>query len=143
MQPRLRLGRKKSIGSTSEISVALARFLLVGLASLMLVAIPTVLLFERIAEDRALKAAVANWRNLSIYLLAPQTTSGVIARDKAAMAQIDAIIRPGIRDGSIVRIKIWDMTGRVLYSDEPSLIGRVYPLPEAATLVHGSESSVG
>lgn len=143
MQPRLRLGRKKSIGSTSEIRVALTRFLLVGLASLMLVAIPTVLLFERIAEDRALKAAVANWRNLSIYLLAPQTTSGVIARDKAAMAQIDAIIRPGIRDGSIVRIKIWDMTGRVLYSDEPSLIGRVYPLPEAATLVHGSESSVG
>ena len=122
--------------------MALTRFLLVGFASLVLVAIPTVILFGNIAKDRALKAATENWRNLSIHLVAPQTTAGVIARDQAALARIDAIVRPGIRDGSIVRIKIWDMTGRVLYSNEPKLIGRVYPLPEAASLLHSSNPSV-
>jgi two-component system NarL family sensor kinase len=142
MRLAFRRGRKESFASRSEIRVALTRFLLVGFVSLVLVAIPTVLLFENIAKDRALNAAMANWRNLSIDLLAPQTTSGVIARDPAAVARIDAVVRPGIQDGSIVRIKIWDMTGHVLYSDEPKLIGRVYPLPEAVTLLHGRASSV-
>ena len=134
-------GRNR-IGNRSEITVALTRFLVVGFASLVLVAIPTVLLFENIAKDRALRAATANWRSLSIHLVAPQTTAGVIARDQAALAQIDAVVRPGIRDGSIVRIKIWDMTGRVLYSNEPRLIGRVYPLPEAASLLRSSNPSI-
>ena len=142
MRLRLRPRRKDPIGSTSEIRLALTRFLLVGLASLVLVAIPTVLLFQNIAEDRALKGAIANWRNLSAHLLAPQMTSGVLSGDRASLAQIDAIVRPGIRDGSIVRIKIWDMTGRVLYSNEPALIGRVYPLPEVASLLRASESSI-
>ena len=134
--------RRTTMGNQSEIKVALTRFLLVGFASLVLVAIPTVLLFGNIARDRALKAATENWRNLSIHLVAPQTTAGVIARDQAALARIDAVVRPGIRDGSIVRIKIWDMTGRVLYSNEPKLIGRVYPLPEAASLLRSNNPSV-
>ena len=119
MRLRLRPRSKDSIENSSEIRTALTRFLLVGLASLVLVAVPTVLLFERIAQDRALKASAAPWRSLSTHLLAPQMTAGVIARDKAALAEIDALVRPGIRNGSIARIKIWDMSGRVLYSDEP------------------------
>jgi signal transduction histidine kinase len=34
------------------------------------------------------------------------------------------------------------MTGRVLYSNEPRLIGRVYPLPEAASLLHATNPSI-
>lgn len=139
---RLRPGRKEALRETSEISVALTRFLLVGFASLVLVAVPTVLLFQNIAKDQALKAGMETWRNLSIDLLAPQTTEGVISNDAGALAQIDAIVRPRILDRSIARIKIWDLTGRVLYSDESALIGRVYPLPEAAALLHASEQSI-
>jgi two-component system, NarL family, sensor kinase len=139
---RLRSRRKGSVGERSEIRLALVRFLLVGLASLVIVAVPTVLLFQNIAKDHALKTGVDSWRSLSIHLLAPQTTAGVIANDKDALATIDAVVRPRILDRSIARIKIWDMSGRVLYSDESALIGRVYPLPEAASLLHGSEPSV-
>jgi len=141
---RLRLGprRERWTEDRSEITSALTRFLLVGLASLVLVAIPTFLLFQNIAHNRALEAGMANWQSVSNDLLAPGTTSGVIAGDKAALAQIDSIVRPKISDGSFVRIKIWDMNGRILYSDASELIGRVYRLPEAATLLEGSESSV-
>jgi signal transduction histidine kinase len=142
MRLRLRPGRRDAIGNRSEIREALTRFFLVGFGALVLVAVPTVLLFQSIAEDRALKSAIANWRNLSIHLLAPETTSGVTTQDPAALARIDAIIGPGMRDGSIVRIKIWDLKGHVLYSDEPALIGRVYPLPEVASLLESSESSI-
>jgi len=142
MRRRLGPGREHSTEDRSEIKSALTRFLLVGFASLVLVAIPTVLSFQSIAKDRALKAGIASWQSLSKNLLAPRTTSGVIAGDKTALAQIDDIVRPRIRDGSIVRIKIWHMNGRILYSDEPALIGRVYPLPEAATLLKGNQSSL-
>ena len=139
---RLRPGRNDALRQRSEISVALTRFLLVGLASLVLVALPTVLLFQNIAKDHALKAGMETWRNLSNDLLVPQTTEGVISHDAGALAQIDAIVRPRILDRSIARIKIWDLTGRILYSDESTLIGRVYALPEAAALLHASEPSI-
>lgn len=142
MRLGLRPGRKDSIGSTSEIRLALTRFLLVGLASLVLVAIPTVLLFESIARDHALETAIESGRNLSVNLLPPQTMSGAIAGDQAALAQIDAIVGSRMRDGSIARIKIWNMKGRVIYSDEPSLIGRVYPSHEAASLLLSGKSGI-
>ncbi len=143
MPLRLGRGRKQGrAGETSEITRALTRFLLVGIASLVLVAIPTVLLFQNIARDRAMKAGIASGQRLAIDLLAPQTNSGVLSGDPAALAQIDRIVRPQIRDGSVVRIKIWDLDGRVLYSDEPAYIGRVYPLHEAATLLNGTETSI-
>ena len=141
MRLRLRPGPHSNSG-TSEIRSALTRFLLVGLASLILVAIPTVLLFQNIAKNRALDGAIANWRSLSTHLLIPQMTAGVIASDPGALSQIDSIVRPGIINGSIIRVKIWDMSGRVLYSDESALIGRVYPLPEVASLLQSSKSSI-
>jgi signal transduction histidine kinase len=47
-----------------------------------------------------------------------------------------------MRDGSVARIKIWEATGRVVYSDEPSLIGRTYPLPAAVTAILDGQRGV-
>ena len=131
----LRAIRKDSVRNKSEIRSALTRFLLVGLASLVLVAVPTVLVFDNIARDHGLETAMESGQNLTIRLLAPETTSAAIAGEPVALARIDSIVRPRMRDGSIARIKIWAMTGRVIYSDQPALIGRIYPLPEAASLL--------
>ncbi len=142
MRLRVRPRRQHSVEDETELRSALTRFLLVGLASLVLVAIPTALLFQNIDQERALQGAIEHWRVLSTHLLGPEATSGVIARDQAALAQLDANLGHGTREGSILRIKIWDATGRVLYSDQSALIGRVYPLPEAATLLDGTETSI-
>jgi two-component system NarL family sensor kinase len=129
----LRAVRTDSVRSRSVIRSALTRFLLVGLASLVLVAVPTVILFNRIAMDHGLETAMQSGQSLTARLLAPETTSAAIAGERAALAHIDSIVRPRMRDGSIAHIKIWDMTGRVIYSDEPALTGSVHPLPEAAS----------
>jgi two-component system NarL family sensor kinase len=134
----LRTVRKDSVRNRSEIRSALTRFLLVGLASLVLVAVPAVALFDRIAMNHGLETAVESGQNLTLRLLAPETTSAAIAGESAALARIDSVVRSRMRDGSIARIKIWAMTGRVIYSDEPALIGRIYPLPEAAALLRAS-----
>jgi signal transduction histidine kinase len=138
----LRPGQDDAVANTSAIRSALIRFLLVALGSLVLVAIPTLLLFENIAQEDGLQKASDSGRNLAKRGLAPDTTSAAIAGDKAALSRIDAIARARMADGSVVGIRIWDLTGRVIYADDPALIGRAYPLPQAAVLAHASQSTI-
>ena len=53
--------------------------------------------------------------------------------DPEALAQLDTVVQERILSGltdRIARIKIWDATGRIVYSDEPRLIGERFPLGE-------------
>ncbi|WP_051570990.1 sensor histidine kinase [Cryptosporangium arvum] len=56
-------------------------------------------------------------------LLSPDRTTAAAARER-----LDAVIRPGVLVGAIVRTKIWTPDGTIVYSDEPRLIGRTFPL---------------
>lgn len=135
-------GRRAAISDVSEIRSALVRFLLVGLGSLVLVAFPTILIYNSIAEDLALRLAVQSGRNLATRVLAPQTTTAAIEGNVAALQRIDATVRARMADNSVTRIKIWAMTGRLIYSDEPALIGRVFPLDETAALRRAKDKTL-
>jgi signal transduction histidine kinase len=39
---------------------------------------------------------------------------------------LDAFLRRRLIGGSVVRVKVWDAEGRIVYSNAPELIGRVY-----------------
>ena len=138
----LRTIRKDSVRNTSEIRSALTRFLLVGLASLVLVAVPTVLLFNSIALDHGLETAIENGHNLTVRTLAPETTTATIRGEPDALARLQLIVNTRISDGSIAHIKIWTMTGRVVYSDQNALVGRTFPLPEAITLLNADRTGL-
>ena len=113
----------------SEITGALASFVLMGLTALALVSLPTVLVIDNVAEHHAMAEAVKGGRNVARRLLAPETSTHAITGDPTALARLDSVVRARIRDGSMARIKVWDTTGRVVYCDEAGLIGRRYPLP--------------
>ena len=55
-------------------------------------------------------------------------TDGVLRGDKGALAKLDDTVLGQVLSPSIVRVKIWSKDGRVLYSDEPALIGKHYGL---------------
>ena len=57
-------------------------------------------------------------------------TDGILRRDPAALARLDDVVLGQVLAGSIVRVKLWAPDGTILYSDEPALIGRRYPLGE-------------
>ena len=62
-------------------------------------------------------------------IAAPVITPGVLRGDPAALARLDQVVHQRILNRTpIVRVKIWDASGRVIYSDAPSLIGKVFPL---------------
>jgi HD-GYP domain-containing protein (c-di-GMP phosphodiesterase class II) len=50
--------------------------------------------------------------------------------DPARYAQIDELIRKDILHGHIVRVKIWNKGGMVVYSDEKSLVGQYFPVSD-------------
>lgn len=77
---------------------------------------------EAMTEARQLTRVVAN------TVVAPNLTEGLVAGDAEAVAALDSIIRERVIEGTTVRVKLWDADGRIIYSDEPRLIGEVYPL---------------
>jgi signal transduction histidine kinase len=59
----------------------------------------------------------------------PLITPGVLHGAPADLAAINQAVRLRILHGTpIVRVKIWDARGRIIYSDTPRLIGSVFPL---------------
>ena len=50
---------------------------------------------------------------------------------RAALDDLDRIVQERVLGERVVRVKIWDAEGRIVYSDEPRLIGSRYPLDGA------------
>jgi len=59
--------------------------------------------------------------------------------DAARYAQIDALIRKDILHGHIVRVKIWNKSGMVVYSDEKSLVGQYFSVSGGLEKALGGE----
>jgi len=57
-------------------------------------------------------------------------TDGVLRGNRRALERLDDVVIGQVLTGSIIRVKVWSADGTILYSDEPSLIGRRYELGE-------------
>jgi signal transduction histidine kinase len=60
---------------------------------------------------------------------------GPLLNDEALVAgpardALDRVVRERVLGTHIVRVKIWDATGRIVYSDDSALIGLTFPLPD-------------
>jgi len=55
-------------------------------------------------------------------------TDGLLRGDPEAIARVDDVVAARLLSDSVVRVKIWSRDGRILYSDEPALIGKRFGL---------------
>lgn len=53
---------------------------------------------------------------------------GVLSGDRRALAHLDALVVGQLLTDSVVRVKLWSRDGRILYSDEPRIIGHRFEL---------------
>lgn len=81
---------------------------------------------ETIAEAQRSAEAIARVQGLGV--VQPELTDPLLLGDPEALAKLDGVIRARVLDARTVRVKIWDSTGRIVYSDEPRLIGQTFPL---------------
>jgi signal transduction histidine kinase len=108
---------------------ALVRYVASGLVAVVLVSLLGVWLIRRAGESEAIRDAKDETRIAAQGSVEPVVTDGLIRGDPRALAAVDRVVQERVlTEPSIARVKIWDRTGRVVYSDEPRLIGARYPM---------------
>ena len=119
--------------------VAFAHFALSGMALLIVVGTIGVVALRHVAQEEALRDARALTAALARGVIQPQISDAVLAGDPGALRRLDRLVHERVlgppnpsqpKDSSIIRIKVWDTDGRIVYSDEPRLRGRRFVLPE-------------
>lgn len=101
-----------------------------ALAVIVVVAVLGVLAAQRLAEAAAVDDAASTADLIAELLVEPALTEAIRIGDPAAVASLDEVVRDHVLSESLVRVKLWDDSGTILYSDEPRLIGRTFPLEE-------------
>lgn len=116
-------------GRDPSLTRLFARFALSGLLAMVVIGAAAFVIVRRSATSDAITQAKDLTQLAGRGIAAPVITPGVLKGDPAALARLDGVVRQRILNRTpIVRVKIWDETGRVIYSDARSLIGKVFPL---------------
>jgi signal transduction histidine kinase len=119
-----------------EVRRAIARFLLLNLLAMIIVAAAAIGWSVHVANTQAVRAAARTARLVATHLVAPLCTEALLQGDQSAIDALDRAVRDRMRDGSILRVKIWTPEGRIIYSDAATLIGRSFELdPDDKTLL--------
>jgi two-component system, NarL family, sensor kinase len=124
----------------SEVFKAVRRFLLMGLVALVVVITPVAFWIWSEAERHALQNSEHATQQLAQNVVGPLLDESVLSGNPAAVARLDARLRPWMDDRSVFEIRLWDKTGRIVYSEDPKLIGQKFGLPrEAAEVLEGRD----
>lgn len=108
---------------------ALFRYLVLGLAAVVLVGLLGAWLARRAGEAEAIRDAKAQVHLAKDGSIEPALTDALVRGDPKALDAFDRVVKERVlNDPSIARIKLWDRSGRIVYSDDPRLIGARYHL---------------
>lgn len=139
--PGHRVGRRP-LGAPRDPTLArlFARFALTGLVAMVIIGAIGFVLLRRSATSGAVRRAKELTQLAGRGSVAPLLTPGVLSGRLRDLARLDRTVRERILRGTpIVRVKIWDARGRVVYSDANQLIGSTFSLgkDELRTLRNG------
>jgi two-component system, NarL family, sensor kinase len=99
-------------------------YLASGLIAVVLISLLGVWLLRRAGEAEAIRDVKDQTRIAAEGSIEPILSDALVRGDVRALAALDRVVQERVlSDASIVRVKIWDRSGRVVYSDEPHLIG--------------------
>jgi two-component system, NarL family, sensor kinase len=116
------------VSRRSPVHDALVRYLASGLAAVVLVGLLGVWLARRAGEAEAIRDAKDETRIAALGSVEPVVTDSLVGGDPQALDAVDRVVEELRTDEAIARVKIWDRSGRIVYSDDPRLIGARYRL---------------
>ena len=116
-------------------------FLVTALISVLVVSLTSTVVSRSIAENEAIAAAAAAADAAVRHTIEPALTDGVLIGDPDSVAALAHAVRVQILGGPTVRVKLWDRDGRIVWSDEPRLVGQRFPLaPDEIAAFDGTGS---
>jgi two-component system NarL family sensor kinase len=104
------------------------QFAVAGLLATIVIGLIGVAVIRQIGTKEAIRDAKQVTRLAGEGIVAPLMTGAAVRGDPAALRRVDAAVRRRVLGSGVVRIKVWSRSGRIVYSDEPRLIGARYPL---------------
>jgi signal transduction histidine kinase len=112
------------------VSRPVAQFALAALAVLAVLGAGAVLALRSLAHDEALRDARQFALLAGQGIVEPAIEPGLLDNAPDAIDGVDRIVNERVLGERVVRVKLWNGDGRILYSDEPRLIGSRYPLDD-------------
>ena len=109
---------------------AVALVVLIGVIVALSIAASGASTRAAVDESQRVTTALAN------AAITPAREDALLTGDPGALARLDDVVRKRVLDDrSIVRVKLWNDDGRVLYSDRDALIGQVFEMKSDALSV--------
>ncbi len=109
---------------------AVARFVLASVVAILVIVVGAGFVLRQIAVDEAERDARARILLEGRLVETAGLTDGILRGDPEAIAAMDDVAAGTLLTDDVVRIKLWSADGRVLYADDPQLIGQRFPLGE-------------
>lgn len=125
-----RRGRSAGAAKTLGAGDLLLRFTAAGVLVLGALAGLIALLARQTGNEQAADRATEATYLISQTVVEPNLTPETVAGEPQALQAFDEALRDFAPEGSLVRVKLWDADGRVVYSDEPRLIGEQFVLSD-------------
>ena len=119
------------------------QFVVVGLVVAVFLAWITGVLGERLAQEQAIDDARSTTALLAETVAEPALSSGLLDTQAGDLDRFDRLVRSRVLRGEVVRVKVWDAEGRIVYSDEPRLIDQTFTLgaDEREVLANGGSDA--
>jgi signal transduction histidine kinase len=115
---------------SGSVARAVAQFALSGLIAVAVLGFIAVQLLEKTGRDEAIRDAEQVAELAGEGVIRPALEPGILTGDAGAIARLDSVVNASLLRNDLVRVKLWDADGRILYSDEHRLIGSRYELGE-------------
>jgi signal transduction histidine kinase len=84
----------------------------------------------RIAEQESVTVAAQTTDLLAESIVQPAVLDSLVTGSPEAFAALDRAVRTHVMTRGVVRVKVWTGDGRILYSDEPRIVGSTFELSE-------------
>jgi len=115
-------------GAPPRMRRVFAQVVAAGAVVLVVVAIAGAVASRKIAEREAVHDAAQTTDLLAESAIQPAITDDLVDGTPAAVAALDAVVRRSVLGDTVVRVKVWTPQGRIVYSDEPRLVGSTFDL---------------
>jgi two-component system NarL family sensor kinase len=115
-------------GRRTSVARAVLAFALTGMVVLVLVGVASVLVMRRLGARQALQQAERIAVVAGRGMVEPRITDGILRGDAESLLVIDELVSGGVIRGPIEHVTIRNAGGRILYADEPELIGSSFEL---------------
>ena len=116
---------------------AVVAFAVSGLVVLVLIGVAGVSVLRRIGADQATREAERLVEVTAHGVVEPRLTDGILRGDADSLIAIDTLVNGAVVRAPITAVRILSLDGRVVYADDPALIGQragASPVPSSLAM---------